>query len=468
MRFKAIFSDFLILSLLLGSFACTKLVKIPEPLSTVTTTETFATTAKANSALAGIYNNMMTTGCPGAQLSADAGMSADELNYFGSPNLFQENLLSSTSSVSDIFWTTGYYNVYQANAAIEGLQASTTLTATTKAELTGEAKFLRAFCNFYLVNLYGDVPLLLSTSYSENSLMSRTPKADVYLQIIEDLKQAQAALRNDYSAGNGERIRANSWAATALLARVYLYTGKWDSAEAQSTAIINDAGDFMLVTDLDSISIVNNTEAILQLQQSYNSSTGTSATTDGYTFNPYDENTPPAYYLTDQLLLAFEPNDLRRIAWVDSVNFDDGTGVRPYYYPYKYKIRTTTADDITEYTVILRLAEQYLIRAEARAHQNNGLQGAIDDLNVIRSRAGLPALNSTLTQSQVLAAVTQERRIEFFGEFGHRWLDLHRTSQADAVLKPIKPNWVPTAILYPIPFSEIQTDPNLTQNPGYN
>jgi len=112
------------------------------------------------------------------------------------------------------------------------------------------------------------------------------------------------------------------------------------------------------------------------------------------------------------------------------------------------------------------LAEQYLIRAEARAEKNN-LNGAIDDLNMIRERAGLSPLLPSSDQSQVLAAVAQERRIELFAEWGHRWLDIKRTKTADQILGPIKSLWKSTAQLYPIPTLEIQTDPNLKQNPGY-
>jgi hypothetical protein len=337
-----------------------------------------------------------------------------------------------------------------------------------KARLNGEAKFLRAFLHFYLVNLYGDVPLVLTSSFETNSLIRRAPVADVYKQIVADLTDAQHLLPDDYSAGKSERIRANAGAATAMLARVYLYTGKWDSAEAQATAVINNAGIYSLVTDLDSTFLKNNSEAIWQLQASFNGHIATSATTEGFIFNPYDQYSSPNFYLTAQLLNAFEPNDLRRSHWVDSTDFNDGTNIIRYFYPYKYKVRKTTADNVSEYSTILRLAEQYLIRAEARAEQNTGLAGAISDLNLIRSRAGLPQLPNSLNQTEVLDAVAQERRIEFFAEYAHRWFDLKRTGRADAVLAPIKPAWKPTAVLYPVPYSELQTNPNLVQNPGYS
>ena len=116
--------------------------------------------------------------------------------------------------------------------------------------------------------------------------------------------------------------------------------------------------------------------------------------------------------------------------------------------------------------MVLRLAEQYLIRAEARAQQNN-ISGSQSDLNLIRNRAGL--VNTAANdKTALLTAIEHERQVELFTEWGHRWLDLKRTNRADAVLGPIKaPNWQPTDMLYPIPQTQIANDPNVHQNPGY-
>jgi hypothetical protein len=115
---------------------------------------------------------------------------------------------------------------------------------------------------------------------------------------------------------------------------------------------------------------------------------------------------------------------------------------------------------------VLRLAELFLIRAEANAQLNN-VSNAVDDLNVLRTRAGLDLLPNSLSQQDCLNAVYQERRVELFAEWGHRWFDLKRTGQADAVLGTMKPAWKSSAVLYPIPFGEIQLNPLLTQNAGY-
>jgi hypothetical protein len=131
---------------------------------------------------------------------------------------------------------------------------------------------------------------------------------------------------------------------------------------------------------------------------------------------------------------------------------------------------------MTEYFMVLRLGEQYLIRAEARAKQGN-IGGAQSDLNVIRNRAGLP--NTTASdEASLITAILKERRVELFCEWGHRWFDLKRLGKIDEVMNivtPIKSNgtvqWQSYKALYPLPLGDLFINniqnPYLTQNPGY-
>jgi hypothetical protein len=163
------------------------------------------------------------------------------------------------------------------------------------------------------------------------------------------------------------------------------------------------------------------------------------------------------------LLNGFESGDERKNAWIKSTTINGIT----YNFPYKYKVRTTAAGaPKAEYNMVLRLGEQYLIRAEARARQGN-IPGAQSDLNAIRARAGL--LNTPAgDKASLLLAIENERRVELFSEWGHRWFDLKRTGRANSILVVEKsPNWQSTDALYPIPQNEIATNPLLTQNAGY-
>ena len=490
---------FIVATLVLAS--CKKLVSVAEPINTITTTEVFSTEAQANSAIVGIYTEMINGSSGATGASSDpggstfsaglttmlAGLSSDDLIYnqgSGAYELYNTNhLLYNDVSVNGI-WAPPYSYIYGANSIIGGIAASTasSLSDSVRREITAEAKFVRAFSYFYLTNLFGDVPLVLTVDFNQTAGMARTPQAQVYQQIIQDLKDAQAALPGDYSVGLGERIRPNQWAATALLARAYLYTGDYTDAATQAGAVIGNTAEYSLVSSLNGVFLKNSTEAIWQLQQNTSDPGIGTATPEGVLLLPNPLNTGFAEYsLSPQLLGAFETGDQRRLDWVDSTNDADpgiyagvGTGGM-YYYPYKYKTGSynySVGGTATEYYMVLRLAEQYLIRAEAEANgAAGGTSAAIADLNVIRGRAALPALSPSLTQAQVITAVAHERQTELFAEWGHRWLDLKRTGQADAVLSviPLKQPWLGAyQLLYPIPYTETVDDPNLVQNPGYN
>ena len=140
-----------------------------------------------------------------------------------------------------------------------------------------------------------------------------------------------------------------------------------------------------------------------------------------------------------------------------------------YSVPFKYKYPTNAlavTAGVTEYQTVMRLAEQYLIRAEARARIGTNLSGALSDLNVIRSRAGV-ATSTTTVAATLLDEIALENRKELFCEQAFRWFNLKRTGQADAVIGALKTTYKPTAKLLPIPQSAIDANPNLTQNPGY-
>jgi hypothetical protein len=486
MSIKRAFYNSLLLSFLLASLcvgACKKLIEIPPPTGSITTTETFDDSLDANGAIQGLYSALLSqtdqVAFGNGIMSLFVGSSSDELvpfYTFTDFGQFYRNAILPTSGEGYQIWSEAYNYIYEANACIEGLQASTGLSSAAKSQFTGEAKFVRAFCHFYLVNLFGNVPLITSTNYQTNTLSTRTPVAVVYQQIIADLKDAQSSLAADYSISGGQRTRANSWAATALLARTYLYTDSFASAAAQSSSIISNVGLFSLDT-LNGVFLANSTEAILQwglntAWPSYNSNPEAA-------FNLPENNTqPPNYFfLSPQLLAAFEPGDGRYAAWVDSSDYS-GTN---YYYPFKYKIGTGSSVFApnaapTEYYMVLRLAEQYLIRAEAEANgASGGLSAAIADLNSIRARAGgIPLLSPSLTQQQVLAAVAHERQIELFAEWGNRWLDLKRTGQINSVMglpggvcAAKGGSWNSDWQFYPIPRNELLSDPNLSQNQGY-
>ncbi|MDR3713327.1 MAG: RagB/SusD family nutrient uptake outer membrane protein [Puia sp.] len=461
--------------------SCTKFVQIEPPTTSITGSTVYSNNTSAAAAVTSIYNNMMATqGLSGGinSISYLDGLEADELKNYTNDNLtliqFYTNSLTSSSNggSNNYFWQELYQEIYVTNAVMEGLNNSTTLSDSIKQQLYGEAEFMRAFFNFYAVNLYGDVPLVTTTNYQVNNTIKRTPSTQIYQQIISDLKDAQNKLNSSFVDYQGlstpERIRPNKGAATALLARAYLYQQKWDSAMAQATLLINNPQ--YSIVNLTNVFLANSNETIWQLQP----------VAPGY--NTYDAQyfvltsapgTGTNYVaLGANLLNSFEPNDQRFINWVGT--FIDPSSNDTFYFPYKYKVYLNPKP-VTEYLMVLRLGEQYLIRAEAEANgAGNGIADAISDLNVIRTRSSLPPYSGATDQASVQTAIMHERQIELFTEWGHRWFDLKRTRSIDSVMGPPGyvcrdkgGTWSPNWELMPLPLNELEVNPNLKQNLGY-
>lgn len=437
-------------------------IAVDEPTYLLSDTSVFQDETTAESAVVGIYSQIMsgTAFASGGRQSVTylSGLSADTFtnySFLADENQFYTNALNATNNtLEQSIWNQGYNHIYTANSILEGLAKATEISVDTKQRLEGEAKFIRAFFNFYLVNLFGDIPLVTSTDYLINSTISRSPVADIYEQIIADLEDAEKYLPSDYSFYSGMRTRPTRFAASALLARTFLYTEQWSMAEQEASKLIGAADLFTLESDLDNVFLATSKEAIWQLA----SIDGTRDTWEGYNF--ILTNTPPiAVTLADGFLQNFGPNDSRLLQWTGHIT--DGT--QSYGFPFKYKIRAGGTG--SEFSMVLRLAEQYLIRAEARAMLGD-LPNALADLNTIRTRTGVANIQASEIP-EFIDLLMEERHLELFAEWGHRWLDLKRTGRANTVLSSLKPDWQETDVLYPIPQQEIQTNPNLSQNPGY-
>ena len=431
--------------------SCEKFVELGPPPTQTIQEDVFKTDATATSAILGLYSGQPYTNLY-IPLSGYTGMSADDIKLSATDvNLdeFKNNAISATNNFNGNLWYYAFMEIKNANFAISGLTRSTTLTPSLKDQLLGEAKFHRAFMYFHLVNLYGDVPMPITDDAIEAAGLSRSPAASVWTQIIADLKDAQDLLPAAYQGTF--RARINKWAAATLLARVYLYRKDYANAEATATQVIG-SGTYTLQTPANAFINTSN-EIIWQIANT----TGVSTFGANYLAAA---GTVPTYTMYDTLYRSFEATDIRKTNWAGTTT----VGTTTYYFVNKYKVRTGTGN---EYNVAMRFAELYLIRAEARAQQNN-LSGAKADIDMIRTRAGLTGVSSSLTQAQMLLAIEQERKVELFGEWGHRWLDLKRTGRADAVIGGQKPTtWQSTDVLYPIPQQQRDVNSNLTQNAGY-
>ena len=462
---KKIFSNsnnimigFLFVALSVAS--CKKLIEIPaNPPSSITQQQQYADSITAMSAVAGVYTYNAGNGFAYSDgyLTFTTGFSSDELSYALSNDnqqFYSYTLTPLNSSISSL-WSYAYQSIYQVNDVLNGITNNPGLSATFQKQITGEMEVVRALYYFNMINLYGDVPLVTTTDYSESSRLARASVADVYSQIMTDLADARNNLPVTYpSAG---RARPNLYTVMALQAKVNLYLGNWQNAYNEADSVIR-LGNYQLEPTLNNVFLNGSKEAIWQLpakKQTY-------AVADAQNFIPYNSTVAPSYLVTPFLLSAFEPADQRLQKWMNS-KVVSGTTL---YYPYKYKNNRATQTPVED-QMIFRLGEMYLIRAEAAAQLKNFTQ-ALADVNTIRARAGLVASTANPTsQPDVLNAIMHERQTELFCEWGNRWFDLKRTGNAATVLGAVKTGYNANMALYPIPQAQRQLNTLLSQNFGY-
>lgn len=455
-----------------GLESCKKQVELGPPPTQVMTSNVFSSDYTATAAQLSIYAQMQNYPF---NLHRATALSSDEISTSAidqtSKNLYTNALDAATDGGTLNMWSPAYSYIYQANAIVEGLQTYNGVSERAKKQLTGESIFIRAFFYFNLVNLYDDVPLVLSTDYKVNSVLGRSSKEQIYRQIVDDLKRAASLLNSNYvdptdTVTTADRIRPTSWAAAALLAKAYLYMGKYDSAEIQSSNVISNTPQFTLPSDLTKVFLKNSPEAIWQIGPAGSSLYTIEGNFFILTATP-GTGSSNSSIISSQLLNAFEPNDQRRVSWIKTYS----SGANSWNYPGKYKDNNKTST-LNEYTMMLRLADQYLIRAEARVQQGNSNAG-IDDLNVIRKRAGLSNYSGPTDKATLLNAISHERQVELFME-GDRWMNLKRVGVINDVMggttgvcKAKGGTWDAHSQLYPIPVADILNNVNIIQNKGY-
>lgn len=440
--------------------SCQSFVEVDLPKSQLTTESVFEDYNTAVAALTNIYTSIREKGIlTGGQLgiSNQLGNYADEITCVDNPskasyNFYRNSLLPTNTYVTG-YWNAAYNQIYAANLVIQGAKSSKNLTVQQKDQLEGEALFIRALLHFYLTNIFGDIPYATQTDYKQNSIISKTSVDQVYRLVVTDLHDASALLSS--KDDNSGRLQPSVSAAQALLSRVYLYLKAYPEASNSASAVLNQSSEYKL-ENISNVFLISSSETIWQLQSEL---TGQN-TADG-AFFIFTSVPPPSVSLDSQLVSSFNAADLRKTNWIKSVT----KGSQTYFHSYKYKEKDFTATS-KEYAIVLRLAEQYLIRAEARAYQGD-LIGAKEDLNKIRNRAGLNNV-AAVTQQEILDAIHLERRWELFTEYGHRFFDLKRSGKLDSSLNGIKPGWNSSDALFPLPQNELTANPNLRpQNTGY-
>lgn len=447
----------------LFAFSCNKMIEIPDhPIDKISENHVFTDSSGIISAVAGVYSNFNAFSPSGSlgslQVTSNCGQAADELLYAYNSTMTNNAYIATDPTLGGL-WKSGYENIYQMNSCINNIPNTTVIGDSLKRALVAEMKFTRAFYYFQLVNLYNGVPLITLTDYNITRLQPRAAVDEVYGLIQADLAEARAVLQPKYPSAVGTKIRANLYTAIALSAKVFLYRQQWDSAVMMANEVIN-SGVYQLPADPATTFLTSSPEVIWNLPgnalTNYDLQTG-----EGNLFLPFSQYSTPTYTVNPILVNAFETNDKRKTAWI----IQNTVSGNVYNIPGKYKNRTRTNAITSESYVMLRLADMYLVLAEAQAQLKNYSE-AIAALDVVRTRAGLDGY--TGSNEALLNTIYHERQVEMAFEWGNRWYDLKRTNRIDSVMKAEKPNtWVSTAAVFPIPADQVIANINLGQNDGY-
>lgn len=429
--------------------SCSKVFDV-NPTASISSDIAISDKSGVEHALTGTYNALQAVGLYGRNYLIIGDLAADNLTWTGTSQDYgqiEHKPIPADNSIVDGFWAAAYDGINRANNILYKLPLISGLTQEEYNQYEGEALFIRALLYYDLVSYFGGVPLKLEPTLDLNNINTgRSTALDVYNQVITDLSNAKTKLSSTRIAG-----RANSFSASALLAKAYLAKSFLSNdqslvqlAISEADHVIADGGYILTANYADLFTSATSDESVFEVVydlQNYN------RLAQYY----YPRSLIGRYEIapTAGFIASFEAGDTRLAA---SVAYDEKN------LPYGTKYNDVSGG--TDKVYVIRLADIYLLRAEALAYTNGSIDAIQADINMVRNRAGL-GNTAASTIDELKTAIENERRLEFAFE-GHRWIDLVRTGRVAAVMG-IDAKYT----LFPIPLSEIQTNQNMTQNPGY-
>ena len=452
-------------------FSCSDELDIV-PLTEKAANSFYSSEAEIESAITGVYAQLQNGGLYGLDIIGVGEISgedsfeeiaANDGGRFGQLDDLSTN--AGNDLVGDI-WRESYEGIQRVNVVLNRINDIEFANNSVKSTRTAEMHFVRGLLYYNLVRLYGDVPLVLEETENPSDYFGqgRTPAAQVYSQIEADLNAAIASLPTAKSSG-----RPALGAAQALLGDVQMTQGKYNEAVNNLGAVVA-SGEYSLApstAEIFGVANEGNNEIVFEVQfaSGVNGNTeGSPAASQfrpsGTTANAKGHNLPATEFVN-----LFEDGDTRKD---DYVGLD--AGANPFYFSLKYEVSPTGVNDGGSDYYVIRYADVLLKYAEALNESGNSSEVS-QYINAVRNRAGLSNTTAS-SQAELRAAIEMERRYEFIGE-GHRWFDLKRYGTAVETMNQwFADNGKNVVIdqdnlLLPLPQSQIDTDPALTQNPGY-
>ncbi|MDI9365714.1 MAG: RagB/SusD family nutrient uptake outer membrane protein [Flavobacterium sp.] len=456
--------------------SCNKDYLQPTPQTSLLQADAFSSPSAIQQGIFGIYSGLKNGNFLGGRAIVYNDVRGEDwLNITGNSvtalGVWNYSITSSDNQVENT-WSVGYNTINRANIIIAGIDANPSVISSTLAnQYKAEARFCRAVANFYLINFYGRRPFnadagaspgipLRVTANTEPSTgaLSRGTVAQVYTAILDDLNFAETNLPLAYPVGgtnDSNVVRAHRNAAIALKTRVYLHMNRYSDVITEANKIVSTSAPFQAATGVAhrlnaSFSAVfrtpyNLTESIFSLPMTNGNPPGT-------------QNGLSLYHNAE---FALNPNGiLANASWptTDSRR----TLVVNTTAPFRY---SKFNDDLNNSVPIIRYSEVLLNLAEAIARTTSGVDTrALALLNAVRQRSDAGFTWAPATNSDLVAAILTERRIEFLGE-GIRSLDILRQNiafPAKGSLAAVQPTTLP--YVWPIPASELLYNSLMTPN----
>lgn len=441
-----------ILPFLIVLSSCKKFLDV-QPQQQVNESQAITDGGSATAAVNGLYNSLGADNYYGSNFPAISYLYGSDIVWTGSQAAPQEISAHKTTAFNSYIgnaWGAIYKTILSANYILEAVPklSDPLFTTALKNQYLGEAYAIRALSYFDLARGWGGVQLILTPTHTEgdHAGIKRSTLADTYAQVLKDLNAAEPLL--PATTNRNRFTRKTVW---ALKARFYLYNQQWDLAEQYASKIIGDNTNYNLLKPYSAFfanNAVATTESVFEIAYSTSFKNGHSVWFLPPALGGRREWAPSSTLvslLNDPTVGGSRSTLIARTAppgnlWYGKLYYRTPLGTDPAY--------------------VLRVAELYLIRAEASAQQNK-LSEALADLNAVRDRSGIAA-STAVSQGDILLAIEAERRVEFPFE-ADRWFNLVRTNRVAAVLGITDQ----TKYLFPIPASELLADPALTPNPGY-
>ncbi|WBO83122.1 RagB/SusD family nutrient uptake outer membrane protein [Hymenobacter yonginensis] len=446
------------LLLTLGLSACEKQLDLA-PTTQVDAATALDTADKLESAIVGAYAKLDNGALYGTNFSLLPELLAPEdyVLWQGTFTSYRDvfrRLMQSNNAEATRTWQVAYQTINFTNIILEALPVVT--DADLKAQYEGEARFIRGALFFELVRLYGlpfqagasnpGVPLTLTankTAEQASQQLARATVGEVYAQAIADLRAAETLLPEENASGSG---RVNKFTAKAMLARLYLQQSNYAQARTLANDVIENSAAFLTPSVTGPFRTRNSSESLFEIQQNDQYNAG--AANDGLAtfFAPSDFARGDVAVLAP-FLAKYEPTDARF-----TLLFIEDQGGRAG------RIRSTKWNNFGQNIPVIRLAEMYLIRAEANRELGTSIGATpLEDVNTIRERAQATPLTAV-----TVADILKERQLELAFE-GARIHDLRRRQLSAGTLP-----WNSPRLVFPIPLHDTNLNKALVQNPGYN